>query len=294
MHTSRKTEQNRRTVRHTVTATVGLGAAAALTATALTWTAGDADPNTELTSTDAAQQGELVWSDEFDGAEGDAPDPDNWNHETGDHGWGNEELQNYTTSRDNSALDGDGNLVITAIEEDDGGYTSARMTTQDNIEHAYGRIEARIQLPSGQGVWPAFWMLGSDFPDTEWPDSGEIDIMELIGSEPETVHGTVHGPGYSAGDGVGASYDHPDGGSFADDFHVYAIDWEPGSITWSVDGIEYNTITPDDVSGDWVFDQEFFMILNVAVGGEWPGYPDETTEFPQEMVVDYVRVYDME
>ena len=294
MHTSKKTEQNRKTARQTVTATVGLGAAAALTATALTWTGGDAAPNAELTSTDAAQQGELVWSDEFDGSAGDAPDPDNWNHETGDHGWGNQELQNYTTSRDNSALDGDGNLVITAIEEDDGGYTSARMTTKDNVEHAYGRIEARIQLPSGQGVWPAFWMLGSDFPDTEWPHSGEIDIMELIGSEPETVHGTVHGPGYSAGDGVGASYDHPDGGSFADGFHVYAIDWEPGSITWSVDGVEYNTITPDDVSGDWVFDQEFFMILNVAVGGEWPGYPDETTEFPQEMVVDYVRVYDME
>ena len=116
--------------------------------------------------------------------------------------------------------------------------------------------------------------------------------MEFIGSDVGTVHGTVHGPGYSGGDGVGASYDHPEGGNFADDFHVFAIDWEPGSITWSVDGVPFNTITPDDVGGDWVYDQEFFMILNVAVGGEWPGYPDDTTEFPQEMKVDYVRVYD--
>ena len=268
------------------------GAAVALTATALTWSE-DTAPTAEPVSHDTAQQGELVWSDEFDGAEGEAPDPANWNHETGDHGWGNQELQNYTTSRDNSALDGDGNLLITALDEGDE-YTSARMTTQDNMEHQHGRVEARVHLPSGQGIWPAFWMLGSDFPDTPWPDSGEIDVMEYIGSELGTVHGTVHGPGYSGGEGVGASYDHPDGGSFADDFHVFAIDWEPGSITWSVDGVPYNTVTADDVSGDWVFDQEFFLILNVAVGGEWPGYPDESTEFPQQMAVDYVRVYDME
>ncbi|MBR8743932.1 family 16 glycosylhydrolase [Nocardiopsis sp. MG754419] len=282
----------RRSIKNTLTATVGLGAAAALSATALTWTGSDVTENSALTSAEAAEPGELVWSDEFDGAAGDAPDPAYWNHETGDHGWGNEELQNYTESRENSALDGDGNLVITARQESDGSYTSARMTTQNNIEHSYGRIEARIHLPSGQGIWPAFWMLGSDFPDTPWPDSGEIDIMEFIGSDVGTVHGTVHGPGYSAGDGVGAAYDHPDGGDFSDDFHVFAIDWEPGSLTWSVDGVPFNTITPDDVDGDWVFDQDYFMILNVAVGGQWPGYPDESTEFPQEMKVDYVRVYD--
>ena len=283
----------RKRTKNTLTATVGLGAAAALTATALTWTGGDTADNSALTSAEAAEPGALVWSDEFDGGAGDAPDPANWNHETGDHGWGNQELQNYTESRENSALDGDGNLVITAQQEDDGSYTSARMTTQNNVEHAYGRIEARVQLPSGQGIWPAFWMLGSDFPETEWPNSGEIDIMEFIGSDVGTVHGTVHGPGYSGGEGVGASYEHPEGGNFADDFHVFAIDWEPGSLTWSVDGVPFNTITPDDVGGDWVYDQEFFMILNVAVGGEWPGYPDESTEFPQEMKVDYVRVYDL-
>ncbi|WP_017609301.1 glycoside hydrolase family 16 protein [Nocardiopsis xinjiangensis] len=281
----------RRTTRYAVPV-LAAGAAVALTAAALTWSE-DTAPTAEPVSHDTAQQGELVWSDEFDGAEGEAPDPANWNHETGDHGWGNQELQNYTTSRDNSALDGDGNLLITALDEGDE-YTSARMTTQDNMEHQHGRVEARVHLPSGQGIWPAFWMLGSDFPETPWPDSGEIDVMEYIGSELGTVHGTVHGPGYSGGEGVGASYDHPGGGSFADGFHVFAIDWEPGSITWSVDGVPYNTITADDVSGDWVFDQEFFLILNVAVGGEWPGYPDESTEFPQQMAVDYVRVYDME
>lgn len=290
--TSRRTP--RRTGRYAVPV-LAAGAAAVLTATALTWaedTAPVAGPVSHVTA-DTAQQGELVWSDEFEGAEGEAPDPANWNHETGDHGWGNQELQNYTTSRDNSALDGEGSLVITALDEGDE-YTSARMTTQDNMEHEYGRIEARVHLPSGQGIWPAFWMLGSDFPDTPWPDSGEIDVMEFIGNELGTVHGTVHGPGYSGGEGVGASYDHPDGGSFADDFHVFAIDWEPGSITWSVDDVPYNTVTAGDVGGDWVFDQEFFLILNVAVGGEWPGYPDESTEFPQQMAVDYVRVYDME
>ncbi|WP_067607859.1 glycoside hydrolase family 16 protein [Nocardiopsis listeri] len=283
----------RKRTKNTLTATVGLGAAAALTATALTWVGGDTADNSALTSAEAAEPGELVWSDEFDGAAGDAPDPANWNHETGDHGWGNQELQNYTESRENSALDGDGNLVITARQEADGSYTSARMTTQNNVEHSFGRVEARVQLPSGQGIWPAFWMLGSDFPETEWPDSGEIDIMEFIGSDVGTVHGTVHGPGYSGGEGVGASYDHPEGGDFSDDFHVFAIDWEPGSITWSVDGVPFNTITSEDVGGEWVYDQEFFMILNVAVGGEWPGYPDETTDFPQEMKVDYVRVYDL-
>ncbi|PDP87208.1 1,3-beta-glucanase, partial [Glycomyces fuscus] len=235
-------------------------------------------------------QADLVWSDEFDGAAGSAPNPAHWNHETGDHGWGNNELQNYTDNRANSALDGQGNLVITARQEADGGYTSARITTQNKIEHAYGRIEARIKIPRGQGIWPAFWMLGADFPNTPWPHSGEIDIMENVGYEPHLVHGTVHGPGYSGADGIGASYTHPQGWSFADDFHTFAIDWNPGSITWSVDGNAYHTLTTNDVGANpWVYDQPFFMILNVAVGGNWPGYPDGTTQFPQQMLVDYVR-----
>lgn len=283
----------RKTSRRTVTVSTAVAASAAVAAAVLTaphWTGGDTtEANAELN----AAPGDLVWSDEFDGAAGQAPDPANWTHETGDHGWGNNELQNYTDSRENSALDGEGNLVITARQEADGSYTSARITTQDKVEQAHGRIEANIKIPTGQGVWPAFWMLGSDFPDTPWPDSGEIDIMENVGHEPGTVHGTIHGPGYSGGGGIGASYDHPTGGAFTDDFHVYAVDWTPDSITWSVDGQPFNTLTSADVGGNpWVYDQSFFMILNVAVGGEWPGYPDETTQFPQEMVVDYVRVYE--
>ncbi|MFD3684816.1 family 16 glycosylhydrolase [Nocardiopsis sp. NPDC058631] len=279
--------------RRTATAATAVAASAALAAAVLTaphWNPASAAPaDADLSSA----PGDLVWSDEFDGAAGSAPDAANWNHETGNHGWGNNELQNYTGSRDNSALDGNGNLVITARQESDGSYTSARMTTQDKVEHAYGRIEARIQIPTGQGVWPAFWMLGSDFPETPWPDSGEIDIMENVGHIPGTVHGTVHGPGYSGGGGIGASHDHPDGGAFTDDFHVFAVDWTPGSITWSVDDVPFNTITTADVGGNpWVYDQEFFMILNVAIGGEWPGYPDETTQLPQELVVDYVRIYE--
>ncbi|CAL9380180.1 Beta-glucanase [Nocardiopsis dassonvillei] len=241
------------------------------------------------------EQAALIWSDEFDGPSGSAPSAANWNHETGNHGWGNNELQNYTNSRANSALDGNGNLVITARQEADGSYTSARMTTQNKVQPRYGRVEARIKIPRGQGVWPAFWMLGSGFPDTPWPDSGEIDIMENIGREPHLVHGSLHGPGYSGGNPLTGSYMHPQGWSFADDFHTFAVDWAPGSVTWSVDGNAYQTYTSADTGGNpWVYDQPFFMILNVAVGGNWPGYPDGTTQFPQEMVVDYVRVYSLD
>ncbi|CAL9380233.1 hypothetical protein SUDANB121_01051 [Nocardiopsis dassonvillei] len=243
----------------------------------------------------AAAQAALVWSDEFDGPSGSAPSAANWNHETGNHGWGNNELQNYTNSRANSALDGNGNLVITARRESNGTYTSARMTTQNKVQPQYGRVEARIKIPRGQGIWPAFWMLGSGFPNTPWPNSGEIDIMENIGREPHLVHGTVHGPGYSGGGGIGGSYMHPQGWSFADDFHTFAVDWRPGSITWSVNGNVYHSVTRASTGGNpYVFDQPFFMILNVAVGGDWPGYPDGTTQFPQQMLVDYVRVYSLD
>ena len=190
-------------------------------------------------------------------------------------------------------MDGNGNLVITA-RQDGGGYTSARITTKGKVQPQYGHLEARIKIPRGQGIWPAFWMLGGQFPNTQWPDSGEIDIMENVGFEPHIVHGTLHGPGYSGGGGLTGSYQHPEGWSFADDFHTFAIDWEPGKISWSVDGNVYQTKTTADTGGNpWVYDQEFFFILNVAVGGDWPGGPDGSTQFPQEMVVDYVRVYDL-
>jgi beta-glucanase (GH16 family) len=232
----------------------------------------------------------LVWQDEFDGPE---INPDNWTHETGGHGWGNGESQYYTDSADNSFIE-DGNLVIQALEQNVMGklFTSARLMTKGKVEQQYGRIEARIQIPTGKGIWPAFWMLGNDFPEISWPRSGEIDIMENIGSEPGVVHGTLHGPGYSGANGVGASYRLPDRRPFHTDFHVYAIEWEPQEIRWYVDDALYNTITPDDLPGDWVYDHPFFLLLNVAVGGNWPGYPDQTTQFPQRMLVDYVRIYE--
>ncbi|MBX9243759.1 family 16 glycosylhydrolase [Actinotalea ferrariae] len=240
-----------------------------------------------------AAVGDIIWQEEFNGPAGSAPNPAVWNHETGAHGWGNAELQNYTTSRANSALDGQGNLVITARREANGSYTSARMTTQDKFEPRYGRIEARIQIPRGQGIWPAFWMLGGNFPQTPWPSSGEIDIMENVGYEPHRVHGTVHGPGYSGGAGISGTYQHPQGWSFADTFHTFAIDWKPGVITWFVDGQQYHQVTRASVGANaWVFDQAYFLILNVAVGGQWPGYPDGSTQFPQQMKVDYIRVID--
>lgn len=173
-----------------------------------------------------AAEGDLIWSQEFNDAAGTAPDPGVWNYDLGAGGWGNNELQTYTDSRDNSATDGNGNLAITA-RQDGGGYTSARLQTNDRFEIADGRIEASIKIPRGQGIWPAFWMLGGSFPGTGWPDCGEIDIMENIGKEPATVHGTVHGPGYSGAAGPTSSYQHPQGWSFADTWHTFTLDRGP-------------------------------------------------------------------
>ncbi|MEU9439831.1 family 16 glycosylhydrolase [Streptomyces sp. NPDC048304] len=242
----------------------------------------------------------MTWSDDFDGAAGSAPSPSKWTLETGGGGNGNHELQYYTNSTDNAALDGNGNLVITARKNTDPGlqcwygtcqYTSARLNTARAFTQKYGHFESRIKIPRGQGVWPAFWMLGDDLGSAGWPNSGEIDVMENVGKEPGTVHGTIHGPGYSGSAGLGAAYTLPNGKAFADDFHVFAVDWSPSAITWSVDGQVYETRTPADVGGNkWVFDHPFFIILNFAVGGDWPGSPDSGTSFPQTMTVDYVHV----
>ncbi|PWS48844.1 1,3-beta-glucanase [Streptomyces sp. FT05W] len=244
--------------------------------------------------------GPQVWADEFDGSAGSAPDRSKWTLETGGSGNGNNELQYYTDDSRNASLDGRGNLVITALKNSDSGlrcwygtcqYTSARLNTAKTFTQAYGRYEARIKIPRGQGIWPAFWMLGDDLGSVGWPNSGEIDIMENVGHEPGTVHGTIHGPGYSGGGGITASYTLPNGKAFADDFHTFAVDWSPNAITWSVDGQTYQTRKPDDVNGKkWVFDHPFFIVLNLAVGGNWPGSPDGATSFPQTMTVDYVRV----
>ncbi|MFG2587809.1 family 16 glycosylhydrolase [Streptomyces sp. NPDC048438] len=255
-------------------------------------------PHTAASSTNS-RTAAVAFADEFDGPAGSAVDGGKWLTETGDN-VNNHERQYYTAGNSNAALDGQGNLVITARKENPGNYqcwygtceyTSSRLNTSGKFTATYGHVESRMKIPRGQGIWPAFWMLGADIGSVGWPNSGEIDIMENVGFEPGTVHGTLHGPGYSGSGGIGAGYTLPGGAAFADDFHTFAVDWAPDSITWSVDGTVYQRRTPADLNGNaWVFDKPFFLILNLAVGGYWPGDPDGSTSFPQQLVVDYVRV----
>ena len=240
----------------------------------------------------------LTWSDEGNGAANSAVDPTKWRADQGGGGWGNNELESYTNRTQNARYDGAGNLVIEARAEaytgPDGiarNYTSARLTTGATFSQAYGRMEARMQIPYGQGMWPAFWMLGTNIGGVGWPTCGEIDIMENVGFEPNTTHGTIHGPGYSGANGIGLGYNA--GSPISSGFHVYAVEWEPNIIRWYFDNVLYETRTPADLPGGttWVYDHNFFMILNLAVGGAWPGNPDGSTVFPQQLKVDYVRVY---
>ncbi|TCO46650.1 glycoside hydrolase family 16 protein [Actinocrispum wychmicini] len=243
---------------------------------------------------DAGQAGiqATTFDDEFNGPAGSGVDGGRWTMEVGDN-VNNHEREFYTNSTSNAAMDGQGHLVITARRENPGNfncwygrcqYTSARLNTAGKFSQTYGHFETRMKMSQGQGMWPAFWMLGGG----NWPTDGEIDIMENIGREPNTVHGTIHGPGYSGANGIGAAFSGP---RFADDFHVFAIDWSPNQIVWSVDGNVYETRTPADLHGNrWVYDHPFFVILNLAVGGDWPGDPDGNTPMPNTLTVDYVRV----
>jgi beta-glucanase (GH16 family) len=240
----------------------------------------------------------LTWSDEFNQTDGSPPDPAKWKVETGGNGWGNQELEYYTARSQNLHVR-KGNLEMIAIKENYTGpdgvtrnYTSARLNTLGKFDQAYGRFEARIKIPYGQGVWPAFWMLGNNSETAGWPGCGEIDIMENIGREPFLVHGTIHGPGYSGEKGIGSPHLLPSG-RFADDYHVFATEWEPNQIRFYVDDHLYATRAPADLpaGAKWVYDHPFYVILDLAIGGGWPGNPDETTTFPQTMLVDYVRVY---
>lgn len=234
---------------------------------------------------------DLVWRDEFDGNSLNTSD---WNYEIGAGGWGNEESQ-YYTDRDENSYVSNGRLTIEAREESFSGapYTSARLTTQGKQSFKYGRVDIRAILPEGQGIWPALWMLGDNISSIGWPACGEIDIMELVGHEANVVHGTAHwGPqGQTWSYNKGGAYTLPSG-KFIDQYHVFSIIWEPGSIKWLMDDIEYFTLTNADVNGTYPFDvEEFFFIFNIAVGGRWPGYPDGTTTFPQRMHVDYIRMF---
>ena len=242
---------------------------------------------------------QLVWSDEFNGAAGDPPNPLYWSCVVGDGGWGNREWEYYTDRAENVATDGNGHLVITARAETLADtdcwygtctYTSARCTTRGKIKFTYGRIEARLRLPQGQGIWPAFWMLGANYSQVGWPDSGEIDIMEHIGSEPHTVYGTLHGPGYFGEDSLGNIYNLVE--PVYEDYHVFGIEWEANIIRWYVDDEWVGSFQPGNLNGNpWVFNRAFFILINLAVGGTWPGYPDATTIFPQTLQVDWVRIY---
>lgn len=241
----------------------------------------------------------LVWQDEFNAGNGTPLDSSKWTAEVGGGGWGNNELEYYTNRIDN-AFHSNGSLVIKAIKERYTGsdnvtreYTSARLITKAKFSATHGRFEARLKIPFGQGIWPAFWMLGTNIDSVGWPQCGEIDIMENIGREPTLIHGTIHGPGYSGGSSLGSSYSLPNNQPFADSFHTFAVEWEPNVVRFYCDGILYHTRTPANLPAgrSWVFDHPFFLLLNVAVGGDWPGSPDATTIFPQTMLVDYVRVY---
>jgi beta-glucanase (GH16 family) len=253
-------------------------------------------------SADASEEGwTLIWSDEFNGPDGSGVDPTKWVHETGDNGGANSEREYYTDGTANAVVEG-GNLVITARQEPANTsdqcwygtclYTSARLNTSQSFNQKYGRFEARIQVPAAQGMWPAFWMLGSNIGGpggVGWPACGEIDILESIDNA-SFAAGSLHATNYDAT----AQYTLPGMASFSETFHTYALEWDATAITFFVDGMNYEQHTPTDstnMGGQWPFDQTFFIILNLAVGGGWPGDPDNTTMFPQEMKVDYVRVY---
>lgn len=233
---------------------------------------------------------QLVWQDEFNGT---TLNTAYWNREVNGNGGGNNESQYYTDREENAYLT-DGNLVIEAREESYAGanYTSARLTTQNKQTFTHGRIDIRAILPEGQGIWPALWMLGTNISNIGWPACGEIDIMELVGHEPSTTHGTIHsgpqGQGYS--NYIGGDY-RLNSGKFSDKYHVFSLIWEQNSIRWLVNDTEFFNISNQNVEGNYPFNSDFFFIFNVAVGGNWPGYPDASTVFPQQMYVDYVRVF---
>ncbi len=230
----------------------------------------------------------LVWHDEFDGK---ALSKANWTYDLGGGGWGNGEAQFYTDRPENARVE-NGLLLIEARQEKYEGsyYTSARLKTQGLQEFQYGRIEARVKVPAGAGLWPAFWMLGAGFNGSNWPDCGEIDIMEYVGREPDLVMGTAHGPGYSGA--LGLSRWNRQTYNIADDFHTFAIEWQAGQVDWLYDGAKYFTLTRADLSDrEWVFDQPFFIILNLAIGGTLGGVIGLDTVFPAQFQVDYVRVF---
>ncbi|WP_207083447.1 MULTISPECIES: glycoside hydrolase family 16 protein [Nocardioides] len=261
------------------------------------------DPTSGSASTSGSAQDPwtLLWSDDFEGDAGTPPNGEYWSHEIGGSGWGNEELQYYTDSADNAALDGEGHLVITAREVDPATtdlkcwygpctVTSARLITAGKQKFTYGRIESRVKVPAGSGSWPALWMLGADFGEVGWPQTGEIDIMEFVGREPDQVFGTIHGPGYAGGESFNGFLDI--GRPVAEDWHEFTVEWSPQKIVWAVDGAAFHQASPTDVAPhEWVFDHPFFLLANLAVGGNFGGALAADVVFPVSFTIDHVRVY---
>ena len=244
----------------------------------------------------------LIWQDEFDGKAGAPPDPSHWGYDLGSQsGWGNNEWEYYTKDPANAATDGSGHLAITARKSDGSidcyygpcQYTSARLLTKNLFQFKYGLVQARIKVPSGVGLWPAFWMLGSNIDTEGWAGCGEVDVMENVGRTPNTLYGTLHGPGYSGGSGIGGTVNTT--APLSADYHVYAVEWSPEAVKWTLDGKQFFEVKPSDAApNDWVFDHDFFILLNLAVGGLFAGLISPDTAFPATMSVDYVRVYQLQ
>jgi beta-glucanase (GH16 family) len=280
------------------------------------------DASSDVASTDAGADvfdadlpgWHLIWSDEFNGANGSAPDPTIWTHDVGGDGWGNKELEYYTDGTENSVVQ-DGNLVITAqttgaskyqcANDGAGGacqYTSARIVslpskTATGFSATYGRFEARMKVPLGKGLWPAFWLMGTNITSVNWPTCGEVDVMEILGSDTTTMYGSLH-MDQTGGTGewsTGQTYKLPSG-TFNAGFHVFAVEWKQGQIDFFVDSTKYETVVSSQLPSNatWELDgHPFFILLNLAVGSKdsWPGAPDLSTNFPAQLLVDYVRVY---
>jgi beta-glucanase (GH16 family) len=247
----------------------------------------------------------LVWAEDFHSAKPGQPDPKVWTYDTGHDGFGNHELETYCAwgsdkapcdaKQPNAFVGEDGYLHIVARRVGAGAYTSARLKSEGLKSFQYGRIEARVKMPGSQGIWPAFWMLGDNIATVNWPECGEMDIMETIGSTPEVNHGSIHGPGFT-GTKIGLSYTLPRGETFPEGFHTFGMIWSRQKIAYYIDDVKnvYATFTPQDLPAvaRWPFDDgKYFLLLNLAVGGDWPGSPDASTKLPAEMLVDYVRVY---
>jgi beta-glucanase (GH16 family) len=230
-----------------------------------------------------------MWVQEFAGPAGLPPDPEVWTHEVGGGGWGDRQRQVYTDDPQNAALDGAGHLAITARRGADGiTITSARLTTKGRFAVRYGWIEARIRVPAGHGTWPALWLLGTDIDEVGWPACGEIDVMEHVGVDPMRWYGTIHGPGYSGlAAGIGGAVEA--GIDLSEDFHRYAVAWDESGIVWLLDGREHHRLTPSDVPGPWPFDHDFYLLVNLAIGGDWPGN-DAEPELPTSLLIDWIRV----